>query len=413
MTEVAVIGAGYVGTVTAACLASKGLDVRLIEIRKDAVERMKKGDLALYEPGLEEMFREHLGENLSVTSDETAIKGTDYSVICVGTPPKDGHIDTRYVVSAAEAVKRNAGPGHTCILRSTVETNTYRDLLKPILGDIDYGYWPEFLRQGHAVADWLNPSRVVYGTEGEGKAASLIEPLFPGSKICRMGVAEAETVKLASNSYLAVRLSFFNSLADYCKRNGVGYDSVAAGVGSDPRIGDSFMEPGIGYGGSCLSKDTGYLIGLFERSGADPSVLMAAQSVNDGLIGRFVSDVERYGEADGMKIAVLGAAFNPSTDDIRNSRAVMIMDALLRKGAILSVYDPLCRDKLEEYFSGRGVRVAGSAREALEGTELCLILNPCPEFSRLTDEDFSVMSERRILEGRRVPGIDGAEGFLW
>jgi nucleotide sugar dehydrogenase len=417
MRSIVVIGGGYVGLVTAVCLSEKGYDVTILENNIEMASELMKGNITIFEPNLDELFLKHINKSLNVTTDSSVISHTDSSIICVGTPPQaDNSVDLSYVISAISAVKQKAKSNHICILRSTVPPLTYEKHLKEIVGNLSFYFWPEFIRQGKALADWLKPDRVVYGTTHECEELDQwLKELFPESPIYSMDITEAETVKLVSNAYLATRISFFNTVGEICKGIGANYENVRLGVGSDSRIGIEYMEPGIGYGGSCLPKDTDYLINLAKEVGANPTIMEASRSINEYLIGSMINLLEsKIGNLEGKKISVLGLSFNPNTDDLRNSRSVEIIKEIVKKGGIVSGYDSICEEKARKFFSGtKSVMITDSIDSCLADSDACLVLNSSSEFSRLEDSMFCVMKNNVVIEGRRILNITNKEGFLW
>jgi UDPglucose 6-dehydrogenase len=428
--KVSVIGTGYAGLSTGAGLAAKGHHVTCMDIDESRVDKIKAGLSPIYEPGLEEAINAGIREERlkATTSLEEAMK-SDVSFICVPTPSKrDGSIDLKFI----EHVSRDMGrvlknlEGYRVIaVKSTVVPDTTERVVIPNLeefsgkragGDFGVGIVPEFLREGSALQDVLGPDRIVIG-ELDSRSGDVLEELHSvfDAPIIRTSLRAAELVKYASNAFLATKISFANEIGNMAKRLGVDVYEVMKGVGLDKRISPHFLRAGIGFGGSCFPKDVMALIQKGRVMGYEPRLLGETMKLNQGQPLRIVDLLrKRAGSLKDKNIAVLGLAFKPETDDVRESPAIRVVGELLRCGARVGAYDP----KAAENFKKVSPRVGyfRSAREALKGADACLVLTEWPEFRELTDQDFSGMRERIILEGRKALNpnrVSGFEGVCW
>ncbi|MDF0593756.1 UDP-glucose/GDP-mannose dehydrogenase family protein [Methanotrichaceae archaeon M04Ac] len=422
--RISVVGGGYVGLVSAACFAQLGHSVDLIEIDEGKVEAINAGKPPIYEKGLGELLSKHVGVSLCAGAGYHRVWDTDISFICVGTPPgPDGSADLSMVEEASRSLGESLQEGggyHVIVVKSTVPPGTTERLVMPTVirhsggaGErIGFAMNPEFLREGLAVQDFMNPDRIVVGSS-DPKAGDIVESVYAGlnAPVLRVGLSAAEMIKYASNAMLATKISFSNEMGNICKRLGVDVYEVMKGVGMDHRISPHFLNAGAGFGGSCFPKDVTAMIRLGERLGEDPVLLKSVIEVNERQPLRLVELMEkRTGPLAGREVAVLGLAFKNDTDDVRDSRAVPVIEELLRRGARVRAYDPLAAANMQRIVPD--IEYCDNAAGALRGADGCLIMTEWPEFSRL-DEEFGLMRSRVIIEGRKILSCEGAEGICW
>lgn len=433
--KIAVIGAGYVGLTAAACLAEIGRHVLCAEIRPEKLDALNSGKLPLYEPYLADLIlKNREAGRLRFGSTEEAAAATEAIFICVGTPlTAAGEVDLSAVEAAARAIA-GAAHGHRLIVqKSTVPVGSCNDLSgllarhRPAKNGHNPFTWdvvsnPEFLREGSAVGDFLHPSRVVIGSENPRAAEALREiyqPILDGDFACPIhaarhggdrkspaviycGTRTAELIKHTANSFLAMKISFINMVADLCEAAGGDVEKVAEGIGLDGRIGPAFLNPGIGFGGSCFPKDVQGFIHVAEEAGCDFSLLKEVERINAERVGRFVARVrEQLGTLAGKRIGVWGLAFKPNTDDIRNSPAVAIARRLLAEGAVVRAYDPAAMNNARREVPNAGF--CANPYEATEDADALLALTAWDEFAHA---DFSrvrrLMRRPLIFDGRNM-----------
>ncbi|SFK71190.1 UDPglucose 6-dehydrogenase [Halogranum rubrum] len=424
--NVSIIGSGYVGTTLAACLADLGHTVTAIDIDESIVERLNAGEAPIHEPGLADLLAEHAGTRLTATTSYDAVRDTDVTFIALPTPSRDdGSIDTSLVEkgteSLGEALREKSSP-HLVVVKSTVVPGTTAERVGPILeettgktlGDgIDVAMNPEFLREGHAVLDFLDPDKVVLGAENDEALATLRElyrPLTDGTDIpvVETGLREAEMIKYANNAFLATKISLMNELGNICKEYGVDAYEVADAIGLDERIGSQFLASGVGWGGSCFPKDVAALIAAADTAGYDAELLKAAVGVNDRQPKRLLALLDDHVDVSDKRVAVLGLAFKPGTDDIRESRAIPVIEGLLDRGADVVGYDPVATDRMRERFPD--VEYADSAADALRDAHAAVVVTDWDEFAALDDE-FDAMARPIVVDGRRI--VERREGLTY
>ena len=364
--NVSVIGTGYVGLVVGACLAETGHDVVCADVDAAKIARLKKGEIPIFEPGLEGLVTHNLAEGrLRFTTDvEDAVRASSIIFIAVGTPPgEDGSADLQHVLAVARTIGRAMDGERIVITKSTVPVGTASRVRAAIQEHTSYPVHvcsnPEFLKEGAAVEDFMKPDRVVLGVDDERAAEtlrSLYEPFVrTGHQILIMDVASAEITKYAANAMLATRISFMNMVARLCEAAGADVDQVRLGIGSDARIGPSFLFPGAGWGGSCFGKDVRALTRTIREMGLDPAILEAVESVNDDqkrlLLERVVA---RLGDdLSGRTLAVWGLAFKPNTDDMRDAPSLVTIEGLLERGARVVAHDPVAREDAHRRLGDR------------------------------------------------------------
>jgi len=428
--KIAVVGTGYVGLVTGTCFAESGNTVTCVDIDQDKVDRMREGHVPIYEPGLEELFRRNTKEGrLNFTSDlSEAVKTAEIIFLALPTPPnEDGSADLSYILGVA----KDLGPllkRYTIVInKSTVPVGTAEKVHKAIAENstIEYDVVsnPEFLREGRAIEDFMNPDRVVIGTQSE-KARAVLKKLYEpfvqqDSKIYFMDERSSEMTKYAANAFLATKISFMNEMANLAELVGANIDDIRLGIGSDQRIGNKFLFPGIGYGGSCFPKDVQALEKTAKETGYDFKILGAVTQVNNHqkqvLHKRIVKHFE--GDLTGKVFALWGLAFKPDTDDIREAPALYLIDDLTKAGARVVAYDPEAADNVRQiYKDNSAVAVANSQYNALDAADALVVLT---EWKVFREPDFAEMRKRLktplIFDGRNLYDLEEmqAEGFTY
>lgn len=424
MGRIGVFGLGYVGLTVSVCFAARGFQVLCGDVDREKVKQVSGGQVPFYEPMLRELLIKAVRSGrLKAEADLARVAAqSDFSFICVGTPSKpDGSID----LSQVEDVCRQVGSGlkerlkyHVVVVKSTVTPGTTQNLVKPLIEECsglkagkDFGLTvnPEFLREGSAINDMLSPDRVIIG-EYDRRSGDMLENLyrnFYGEKcppILRMNLPSAEMVKYASNAFLALKISFINEMANMCERvPGLDVVKVADGIGLDRRIGRHFLNAGIGFGGSCLPKDTRALIKFSESLHYEPKILKAVIAVNERQALRGVELArELIGNLKGKTVAVLGLSFKPNTSDIREAPPLKLVSRLLKEGAKVKVYDPAAMAEVRKTF-GEKLVYAASALEAVRDAECCIIATEWDEFKSLKPEDFvKHMRNPAVVDCRRI-----------
>jgi UDPglucose 6-dehydrogenase len=429
--KISVIGAGYVGLVSAAGFASAGHNVICIDTDRNKVDSVNRGVSPLCEAGLDKLISTHVlsGGNLKASTEYEDIADTDISLICVGTPSQsDGSIDLSYVIDSVEKVGsllRKKDGYHVIATRSTVIPGTTKEVIIPLLekgsgkkagGDIGVVFNPEFLQEGTAVRAFFNPDRVIIG-EFDVNAGDKVAELYRdmSGPIVRTDVTTAEMIKYASNAFLATKISFINEIANICHRLGVDVYDVVEGLKFDYRIGDRFMSAGIGFGGSCLPKDLRSLIYASSVNLDYPAPLLkAVLRVNEAQALMMVDAAEQiFGDLSSKIVAVLGLAFKPNTDDMREAPSIRIIEVLLKKGASVKVYDPEAMGNARNVLPS-GVNYCSSILEAIDGSDCVLIVTEWDEFK---DENLYkgklVIDGRRALNPQKAAGVCEYHGICW
>jgi UDPglucose 6-dehydrogenase len=427
--KIGVIGLGRVGLTTAACLAHVGHEVSGVDADTAKVDVIGRGDAPFYEPGLLELVRAGVDSGrLRATSDPGfAVRGGDAVFICVGTPTRpSGEADLDSVTAAALAVADHLDAYRVVIGKSTVPVATTEWLRQSIElrtrsgVQFDVASNPEFLREGSAVADTLEPDRIVVGASSS-RAVELVREIYrpildrSGCPFIVTDTATAELVKLASNAFLATKVSFINAVADLCDRTGADVRVVGEAMGLDPRIGPSYLGAGIGYGGSCFPKDVRAFRHVATRRGVDFAILDAVERLNDARIETFGDKVHAVaGDLDGARVAVWGLAFKPDTDDIANSSAVRVVQDLLARGAAVTCYDPAAMEPARVVLPG--VEFAGTALDAAQGADCLVVATEWREFLSVDlDRLRGSMTRPVVVDGRNVfdPAAMAAAGFTY
>lgn len=408
--NIAVVGTGYVGLVSGTCFAETGNHVVCVDIDAKKVERMKNGEVPIYEPGLEVLFERNTRQGrLSFTTDlAEGIKDAEVIFLALPTPPGEGGAaDLKYILGVAADLSKIITDYKVIVDKSTVPVGTaekvHAILAQGLSTDLfDVVSNPEFLREGVAVEDFLKPDRVVIGTESKRAQKVMTELYEPfvrqGNPIYFMDERSAEMTKYAANSYLATRISFMNEIANLCERVGADVDSVRKGMGSDSRIGKRFLFPGIGYGGSCFPKDVQALAMTADEFDYDFRILKSVMKVNADQKKILSAKIKRYflGDMTGKKIGMWGLAFKPNTDDIREAPALEIIEDLLNAGASITVYDPEGMDNVKEIF-GNKITFAKDPYEVIQDIDALAIVT---EWSAFRNPDFNILKEK--LDGKAI-----------
>lgn len=418
--DVVVIGSGYVG-ITVVCLADFGHNVTVLSRNKEKAERIGRGVPPIFEPGLEEVLQRGIrAGKIKSTVDYSVVKDADVVFICVGTPSnEDGSIDLSQVETCAKSVGeqiKSSDKYKVVVVKSTVLPKTTSEFVVPILEKTsgkkagkDFGVCmnPEFLREGTAVSDFMNPDKIVIGGT-EDKAQKVLAELYSGfdSKIPRVftDTNTAEMIKYANNAMLATRISFINEFANICEHYGSDVYEVARAIGIDSRIGPKFLNAGIGFGGSCFPKDVSAIIAAAKSAGLDPILLESVMEVNDRQPMRMIDLAEKtIGDLADKRVSVLGLAFKPDTDDTRYSRAVPVIQALLRKHAKVKAYDPQATENAKAEL-GEMVEFCDSLESCVNGADLIMITTEWNEFKKMDLQDVKVpvIDGRRALDPERV-----------
>ena len=411
--RICVVGSGYVGLVTGACLADFGMDVVCVDQDKAKIARLQAGDIPIYEPGLGTLAakNEEAGRLSFTTELAPALEAATAVFIAVGTPPReDGSSDLRYVRDVAQAIGSRLNSYKAIVTKSTVPVGTGR-MIEEIVGSgrcrsFSVVSNPEFLREGSAIEDFMRPDRLVIGSRDQRATDIMLEIYSPlrarGVPIVVTDVETAEMIKYASNSFLATRISFINEVAELCELTGADVQVVARGMGLDRRIGPLFLRPGPGFGGSCFPKDTRAMVSMARDAGARAEIVEATLHVNHRIQERMLSKIESVlGDPKGRTVALLGLSFKPDTDDIRESPALFVLDQLLSRGADVRVYDPAAME------NARRIRpealYCSDQYEAAEGADLLVILTEWNQFRALEfDRLRRLLREPQVVDLRNL-----------
>jgi len=410
---VGVIGVGWVGLVTAACFAELGHPVVARDILQEKVDSLSRGEVTIHEPELADLVRRN-AERLTFTTDMSELLDRARLLfVCVDTPPTySGDADLSRVRAVVEELPE--GSDHVLIMKSTVPAGTGEAICRDLPG-LSYVSCPEFLKEGTAVADFMHPDRVVVGADpGDEDAAAAVAGLYePLGEVLHTDVSSAEMIKLASNAFLATKISFINEIANVCEEVGADVGEVARGMGLDERIGSSFLRAGIGYGGSCFPKDVTALKMLAGNTGYHFQLLTAVIEVNELQKRRVIGKLEKHlGSLIGKRVALLGLAFKPDTDDMREASSLVLAARLQGEGAEVVAYDPVASERAGQLLDS--VTLTGSALEALDGADAAVLVTEWREFAEL---DWAAVARRMarplIVDGRNFldPKALGAVGF--
>lgn len=415
MKKIAVVGTGYVGLVTGTCFAETGNQVMCVDIDTKKVERMRNGEVPIYEPHLDILFERNIKANrLRFTTDlQEGIEDAEIVFLALPTPPgEDGSADLSYILGVSEQIGKLITDYKVIVDKSTVPVGTAEKVQATITKnakcEFDVVSNPEFLREGFAVDDFLKPDRVVIGTQS-GRAKKIMGELYQpfvrqGNPIIFMDEKSAELTKYAANSFLATKITFMNEVANFCELVGADVDKVRIGIGSDDRIGKRFLFPGIGYGGSCFPKDVQALVKSGREANFDFQILNAVMKVNEEQKTVLFPKIKNFfrGNLSGKKIAVWGLAFKPDTDDIREAPALYMIDELLKAGASVTAYDPEAMPNVKNIL-GNKIGFTENEYTALDGADALLI---CTEWSVFRNPDFNrlgeLLNDKVIFDGRNL-----------
>ena len=413
MKNLCVIGSGYVGLVTGTCFADLGNNVTLVDIDQRKIDMLNRGEMPIYEPGLAEMVKRNTdaGRMHFTVSYEEGLQGAEFVFVCVGTPSGvDGEADLQYVRQAAHTIGETMDHPLIVINKSTVPVGTgdwtteiiERAQPEPI--DFAVVSCPEFLREGSAIADFMQPDRTVFGStsrEAAEKVAELYAPL--DSPIVITDIRTAEMIKYASNAFLATRISFINEISIICERLGADVTEVARGMGIDKRIGPHFLQAGIGFGGSCFPKDVKALANMAQTHGMHPQLLNAVMEIN-AFQRRHISLKVRElldGNVDGKVIGVLGLAFKQNTDDIRESPSLTVVRSLINQGATVKAYDPVAMENASKEVAG--MHLCSNSYEVAQDADALVVLTPWNEFKQLDmNRLLDIMKQPILVDGRNM-----------
>ena len=416
---IGVIGTGYVGLVTAAGFAELGSEVWCVDIDAAKVERLRRGEVPIYEPGLEQLLAKHSGRLHFSTDLGDALERCRLLFVAVGTPPTySGDADLSAVHAVVDAIP--ASDSHALVMKSTVPCGTGA-AIRRILGErgkqgLRYVSCPEFLKEGSAVHDFLHPDRVVVGDDGDWAGDAVVELYAPlQAPLVRTDIASAEMVKLASNAFLATKISFINEIANVCEETSADVVEVARGMGLDERIGPKFLQAGIGFGGSCFPKDVDALKQLAGNSGYHFQLLTAVIEVNELQKRRVIAKLQKHlGGLVGKRVTLLGLAFKPNTDDMREASSLVLSARLNADGAIVSAYDPVAEEEARTLISG--LRFAESAMDALGDADAVVLVTEWPEFLELDWNTVAgAMAGKLVIDGRNAldPARVRAAGLVY
>jgi UDPglucose 6-dehydrogenase len=425
--KIAIVGTGYVGLVAGACFAENGNDVICVDKDEAKIRLLRRGRMPIYEPGLEEMVGRNTSEKRLVftTQLSKAVRQSSIVFIAVGTPQgEDGSADLQHVLGVARDVARAMNGYKIIVDKSTVPVGTAAQVRDIIRRETTHPFSvvsnPEFLKQGAAIDDFLKPDRVVIGAEDPRAADTMRELYAPftrtGAPIMVMDCASAELSKYAANALLATRISFMNEVANVCETFGADVDEVRKAIGSDRRIGTSFLFPGVGYGGSCFPKDVKAILKFAADKGYEFEILKSVEAVNQRQKGRLVAKMQAHlGDLAGKTIALWGLAFKPRTDDMREAPAITIVDLLLRAGAKVQAYDPEAMRVAKGIF-GTKVQLAEKSYDALKGADALAVVT---EWNEFREPDFARMRKLMrapvVFDGRNIysPEQMRAQGFTY
>ena len=411
--KITVIGTGYVGLVAGTCLADMGNEVICVDNNTEKVETLQKGFVPIYEPGLEELIKANVNEGrLFFSTDlKTAVEKSEVCFIAVGTPQgEDGSCDLQYVLNVARDIAKYMNGYKVIVDKSTVPVGTAEKVTELIKANTDYPFDvvsnPEFLKQGNAVDDFLSPDRVIIGSNSD-RATKIMQDIYSpffrtGNRVIVMDVKSAEMTKYAANSFLATKISFMNEVANLCEKVGADAEMVRVGISTDSRIGNKFLFPGLGYGGSCFPKDVKALIKTGVENNCEMNIISAADEANKNQREIFINKItSRFGnDLTGKTIGVWGLAFKPKTDDMREAPAITIINSLLNMGAKVKAYDPKAVESAKFYFKDK-ITYTKSSYEALESADCMLLLTEWNEFRRPDFERIKKLLKNPVIfDGR-------------
>lgn len=418
--KISVIGTGYVGLVTGVCLSEVGHEITCLDIDSKKVERLNRSESPIYEPGLEDMMKKNIdGGRLDFTdSYETALQGREVVIIAVGTPQADdGSAELVYLNNACRSIAENMTNDMIVVTKSTVPVGTNEHVKNEIEKHHNGSYSvdvisnPEFLREGSAIYDTFNGDRIVVGGENE-KAVEKVKNIFEpfGVPIVMTDLRSAEMIKYASNAFLATKISFINQLSNLCERIGANVESVAKGMGMDKRIGDKFLNAGVGYGGSCFPKDTSALSAIAKSVDYDLSIVDSVIATNEGQQRIIVDKIKKvFPDLENKKIAVLGLAFKPNTDDMRDAPSIKVVRELVDAGADVYAYDPIASENARTYLPG-ATNYMDSVEEAIHGKDFAVIMTDWKEIKEYSPENYAKsLNNPVVFDGRNCYSLKEIE----
>lgn len=419
--KITVVGTGYVGLVSGTCFSDVGIEVVCVDIDQKKIDKLKNGIIPIYEPGLEELVtRNYKNGRLKFTTDlGEAIQGSEVVFIAVGTPPgEDGSADLSYVLAVAKEVGEKMTDYLVVATKSTVPVGTGEKIKNEIMealknrnSDLEFSVAsnPEFLKEGAAVEDFLKPDRIIIGTEGE-RARSIMHRLYQpfqlsSDRMIYMDIPSAEMTKYTANAMLATKISFMNDIANLCERVGANVNMVRKGIGSDSRIGNKFIFPGTGYGGSCFPKDVKAIIRTAKEYDYELRVLQSVEAVNEDQKSILVDKViSQFGEdLSGMTFGLWGLSFKPNTDDMREAPSLVIIDELKKRGAEIKAYDPIAMNHAREFYLGDKITYCKDAYEACDDADALLLVTEWSEF-RIPNWNIvgKLLKNKLIFDGRNI-----------
>lgn len=418
--KITVIGTGYVGLVTGACLADVGIEVACVDIDQRKIDNLKKGILPIYEPGLEEIVLRNYqkGRLHFTTSLKEGIAGANAAFIAVGTPPgENGSADLKYVLAVAKEIGETMDDYTVVITKSTVPVGTAEKVKHALVESLnargsdlefDVASNPEFLKEGAAIDDFMKPDRIVVGVESD-RAKAIMEKIYRpftlnGHPVIFMDIPSAEMTKYAANAMLATKISFMNDIANLCEIMGADVNLVRKGIGSDPRIGNKFIYPGIGYGGSCFPKDVKALAKTARENGHTMRILEAVEAVNDDQKSVLFNKINAYfdGNLNGKTVALWGLSFKPNTDDMREAPSIVIVKKLLAAGATVRAYDPVAMEEAKRDL-GDSITYCNSDVEAAQNADALMLVTEWTEFRVPNwNKVKEAMNGRVVFDGRNL-----------
>ena len=432
--KITVVGTGYVGLVTGACLADVGIQVTCVDIDQKKIDGLENGIMPIYEPGLKDIvLRNHAKGRLHFSTNlGEAIKGSGAAFIAVGTPPgEDGSADLKYVLGVAQEIGQTMDDYLVVITKSTVPVGTAEKVRGAVASALDkrsasfsfdVASNPEFLKEGAAIEDFMKPDRIVVGIDSERAREMMARVYRPftlnGHPVIFMDIPSAEMTKYAANAMLATKISFMNDIANLCERMGADVNQVRKGIGSDPRIGNKFIYPGIGYGGSCFPKDVKALARTGRENGHTMRILEAVEAVNDAQKSVLFNKINAYfgGELHGKTVAFWGLSFKPNTDDMREAPSVVIANLLLDAGAHVRAYDPVAMEEAKHQLGDR-ITYCADEMEAVRGADALALITEwaefrVPDWSAVENEmNGKVLFDGRNLYRREIVGEIGFDYF--
>ena len=420
--NVTIYGSGYVGLVTGACLAEVGNHVVCMDVDRNKIDRLNRGEVPIFEPGLDDLIHRSVEQGrIEFTTDiEKAVEHGLFQMIAVGTPPdEDGSADLQYVLAVAESIGKHIDEYKIVINKSTVPVGTaekVRERLQQVLDErnapieFDVVSNPEFLKEGAAIEDFMKPDRVIIGTDNP-RTTELLRMLYTPfnrnhDRLIAMDIPSAELTKYAANAMLATKISFMNEMANIAERVGADIEHVRQGIGSDSRIGFQFIYPGCGYGGSCFPKDVQALSRTSHSIGYEPKILDAVEATNYQQKEKLFEKISKFysGDVAGKTVAVWGLAFKPRTDDMREASSRVLLERLIQSGAKVRAYDPVAMEEAQRIYGDlAGLELCDSAEAALEGADVLAVVTEwknfwSPDFSMLAEK----LSDRAVFDGRNL-----------